>query len=103
MKTSPEPTAITVFDSATFTDPDPVQLWSATIVATPETALLARILQKASVPELEIHYVRFESDRRTALTMIRFSARPARARAVAAQWEKLIRVQRVAFEPTCSS
>ncbi|MDB6095321.1 MAG: hypothetical protein JWM32_2883 [Verrucomicrobia bacterium] len=89
--------AVTAYDSAVFGDAEPISTWTAFIVSMPEPALLSRVLQKAVIPETHVLKVRYDAGTRdrAATVHVWFKARPAWARSLQGQWEKLVMVERV--------
>lgn len=81
--------------------PAPVaSYWRLQLTATPEPLLLSRVLQKFSMPEIEVLAVRFETGAGTDSQLeLEFAARPERARLVAARLRKIIGVHGVGLRP----
>ena len=71
--------------------------WRLLILAAGEPLLLSRILQKLTVPEIELRAARYDcgppdADARVELTLL---TRPARARLAAVRLQKIVGVQAV--------
>jgi len=75
--------------------------WTIQIDATSEQLLLARILQKLAVPEIELHTVHFVAGRAgsPARVAVGIWAAPAWAELVARRLRKLVHVHRVELHP----
>jgi hypothetical protein len=76
--------------------------WRLHAVATDAPLLLARILQKFAVPEIELRAVHFESSGLggEAQAVLAFVARPARARLAAARLQNLVGMRSVDLQPS---
>lgn len=76
---------------------DETAAWRLVITGESEPLLLARILQKLTVPEIELHSAHYEAgEARVGLT---FTARPVRARLAKVRLEKIIGVRTVTLGP----
>jgi acetolactate synthase regulatory subunit len=82
--------------------PEPAaSCWRLQVAAVPEPLLLARVLQKFSVPEIELHAVCYAAFISADLARVEltFAARPERARLATARLQKLIGMQEVTLSP----
>ena len=72
--------------------------WRLQILAVGEPLLLSRVLQRITVPEIELRSAHYEIDGPSGIARIELTlfARPARARLATARLRKIIGVQSVA-------
>src|SRR5882672_3672243 len=91
------PTHLTHIRVATVHEPEAATVHTITITAENEPLLLARILQKFAVPDIELLTVKFTAGEPNAeaTAEVRFRTAPARALLTAAKLRKLIFARRV--------